>query len=123
VTSPPLTEVWKDCFRHNDDTEQIRINLRADVRQRSVFDGTHIAIAGIVNEDVEATEGLDRFIDGALCLSFVRDVERNGPHALSKLASEIHEMLRIAGRGQYAVPGFEGLFSEGSPEATGSPRY
>jgi hypothetical protein len=43
-------------------------------------------------------------------------------HTLSKLGGEIDEILRIASRGQHAVPGFESLFSEGSTKAAGSSR-
>src|SRR6266481_1342102 len=79
-------------------------------------------IAGIVNEDVEAAEALDRCFDSVPCLLFVRDVERYGVHTLSKLAGGINEIFRIARRGQHAVPGFERLFSEGSTKAAGSSR-
>ncbi len=122
MTSPPLTEVWEDSFRHNNDAEEIRFNLCAEVRDGSIFYGAYVTVAGIVNEDIEATEGSNRYIDGVLCLLFVRNVERNGPHTLSKLASKIGEMLRIAGRRYYAVSGFESLFCEGSTKAAGSSR-
>jgi len=65
---------------------------------------------------------LDRCIHGVLCLRFVRNVERNGPHTLSKLASKIGEIARIAGRGQHAVSGLESLFCEGSAKAARSSR-
>jgi len=81
------------------DSKPIRFNLCAEVHKRRVFDEVYVPIARIVYEDVEATEGFDRYIDGVLGLRFVRDVERNGSHTLSKLASYIDEMLRIAGRG------------------------
>jgi hypothetical protein len=97
------------------------VSICAEVRRRRIFDGAYVPIAGIVNEDVEATEGFDRCIDGVLCLRFVRDVERNGPHTLCKLASDIDEMLGIAGRGHDAVTSLESLFCESSPKAAGSP--
>jgi hypothetical protein len=55
---------------------------------------------------VEATEGLNRGVDGILGLCFVRDVERNSPYTLSEVASDFNESLRIAGRGHDAVSGF-----------------
>ena len=48
--------------------------------------------------------------------------EQYGPHTLSKPAGEIDEMLRIAGRGQHTMSGFESFFGEGSAKAAGSSR-
>jgi len=115
-----LTEVREHRLRHNDDAEQIRFNLCAEIRERGIFYGAYVAITGIVNKDVEATESFDRGVDSVLGLSFVRDIERNSPHTFPELASEINKMLRIAGRGHDAVPGLESLFCERPAEAAGS---
>jgi hypothetical protein len=69
---------------------------------------------------VEATENLNRDVDGALGLRFVHDVEGNSPHTLSELASNFGELLRIAGRGHDAVSGLENLFCERPAQAAGS---
>jgi hypothetical protein len=76
--------------------------------------------AGIVHEDVQATEGVNRGIDSILGPRFVRDVERNSPYTLSELASDVDELLRITGRGHDAVPGLESLFCERTAKAAGS---
>ena len=94
--------------------------MRAEVRERRIFDWRYIAVTGIVNEDVEAAEGFDRRRDSIVGLRLVRDVERNNPYTLSELASDLDELFRITGRGHNAVSGLEGLFRKRSAKAAGS---
>jgi hypothetical protein len=47
----------------------------AEVRERRIFDWRYVAVTGIVNEDVQATKGLNRGIYCAVGLRFFRDVD------------------------------------------------
>jgi len=72
-----------------------------------------------LGKDAQAAEGFDRRVDGVRDLRFVRDVERNSPYTQSELASDLDQLLRIAGRGHNAVSGLEGLFAKRSAKAAG----
>jgi hypothetical protein len=109
--------VRQQRFGHNDDTEQIRFNLCAKIRERSIFHGVHVAIAGVVHEYVDATEGFDRGFDGVLGLRLVRYVERHSPYTLSKLTRDFRETLRIARRGLHSVAGLQRFLRQGSAQA------
>ena len=84
------------------------------------FDCRYVAVTGIINEDIQATKGLNRGTDGAVgLLSFVTSTETIR-YTLSELASDLDELFRIAGRGHNAVSGLGGLFAKRSAKAAGS---
>jgi len=44
----------------------VRFNLCTEVPEQRIFNGAYVAIAGIVHEDVPATEGVNRGIDSVI---------------------------------------------------------
>jgi hypothetical protein len=72
-----------------DDTEEIRLDLRAEAREGGILDRSDVAVSGIVDEDVESSEGFECALDGVARCSFVRDVERDGAHLIAIALDEI----------------------------------
>ena len=66
----------------SDATEVIEVN---------VFDGSHIGVPGVVDQNVDATPTLDRGVDGTADLLVVGDVERDNGQTLRFTGSEIVE--------------------------------
>jgi hypothetical protein len=50
---------------HVDHAVEVGVDLRLEVVERDVLDGGEVAVAGVVDHDVQAAERGDRFLDGA----------------------------------------------------------
>ena len=83
-----LAQEWKRSARDVHDAEEVRLDLRAEVVLRDVFDRVHVRVARVVYDDVEAAErGARRFDGGASGLG-ARDVERHSANAVAELLDE-----------------------------------
>jgi hypothetical protein len=75
-----------------DDTEEIRLDLRAEAGEGGILDRSDIAVPGVVDEDVEPSERFERALDGVARCSFIRDVERDGAPLIAIALDQIGEL-------------------------------
>jgi hypothetical protein len=78
-----------------------------------------VAIAGVVHENVEPAEGIDRGGHGHIRSRHVGDVEREGEQRVGIARLEIGEAGGIASGRDDIVAGGEGGFSDRAAEAAG----
>src|ERR1043166_2263290 len=95
--------------------------LKISVRQ--MVEGTDGDDAGVVDEHVDAAEGVDAFVDGALSLRRRRQVGRHG-YSRDAAALEISfcpgELLLVAGGNHHARTQAAELAREQQPQAAGT---
>jgi hypothetical protein len=91
-----------------DDAPEVRVDLPAEIFFRDFLECTGETVTGIVDDDIDTTELIERFGDGELRLFGRTHVELYGMDAMAVLHDEFVELLRLARGGDDPVPGFEG---------------
>jgi hypothetical protein len=75
--------------------EKVQLEQRPQLVFGRLLDRTYLRPAGVVDQDVDPTEFLDRLIDGAETLLWVGDVKRNRVHTV--VCGEVAQLARIPG--------------------------
>jgi len=81
----------KDGLSEPHDAEEVRLDLGAEIVGINVFDGSHVGVPGVVDQNVEATPPMDRGIDGRADLIVVRDIERDNGQVFRRASHEVVE--------------------------------
>lgn len=58
MSGPLLAEDWEDRLGDINDSEEVGVNLGAEIRYVNVFDGCGVGISSIVDHHVDATKFL-----------------------------------------------------------------
>src|ERR1700730_9332822 len=103
-----------------DDAEEIRLNLRTKFVEARIFDRADVAIAGIVGEHVQPSEGLCCYGNGMGGCLFVRHIKRNGAYLVTIPLHEMGELRRIARRCNELVSCSEYCFGKRASKAPGT---
>lgn len=82
-----------------------------------LLDGGENAVTGIVDDDVDRAERLERLLDDATHSLGVGDVELGGPELVAVFGAQVIESLGPAERGGDTVAAGQQAFGEQSPEA------
>ncbi len=96
VAGPLLTHHGKRSAGDVDDTEQIGLDLRTEVRRVELLEGCNVSEAGIVDQHIETAELIERHLHSRLRRCRVGYVEGHGPHAVAVASSELAQLLRMA---------------------------
>lgn len=94
-----------------------RFDDAPDLLVGCLLDGGTEAIAGVVYDDVERAEGLERLVDDTTHSLGVGDIELGGPEPVAVLGVEVVENLGSAERGGDTIATGHEVFGEQSPEA------
>ena len=98
--------------------EQVRLDLGAHLRGADLFEVAGVEVAGVVDQHVDATEPLDRRIDGRLGRGGVGDVERHRQQVVV-LAERGGDGVGVAGGGNHRVAGGERSLGDVDAHAAG----
>ena len=90
-------------LRHPQRAEHVRLDLGARLLFGELLDEAEVAVAGVVDDDVQAAEVVVRLLDGGEVGVAVGDVELDRQQRFAVLLGEIVERSRVAGRGRYLV--------------------
>ena len=90
-----------------DDAEEVRVDLGAEVLGGDVLDRGEVGVAGVVDDDVEAAERLDRRPHGGLGGGRVGDVEGHLAEPVAVRVDEVVEQLGVSRGGDERMAGFE----------------
>jgi len=104
---------------NGEDAKDVDIEHGADFGVGDFFDGADDAIAGVLDEDVNAAEGGDGGGDGGFDLRFAGDIAGESKDVVAVLGDEVAEGFGLAGGGDDAVAALEKLFGEDASEAFG----
>jgi hypothetical protein len=116
VAGALLAEEWKRGARDVHDAEEVRLDLRAEIVLRDVFDRADVRVARVVDDDVEVAERGARHFGGSACGLGARDVEPRGAYAVAELLDERLKVLRVAGRGDETIAICEDRLRDFEPE-------
>ena len=92
----------QDGADHRRQAEEIGLELGADRRVLALLDRAHVAVAGVVDQHVDAAEGALGFLDGGGDRVGIGDVELQRDRLAVFALDEIGDRLRIAGGGDEA---------------------
>ena len=101
----------------DDDAEQVRLDLRAEVLEARLLDGPDVAVSGIVDQHVEPAEHLDGLAHGLVRGPRVGDVEREGEHVIAPARDEVVEGGGVAGGGDQPMPRSQHCLRKGTAQA------
>src|ERR1700722_3002503 len=116
-----LTKVSKHSLCHDDDAEKICFNLLAKILDWRIFHRADIPISCIVNQNVQASEGFDRRLDSAFCLSFLGDVEGNCADIPAELVLKVGQLFGLPRTGHDSMPCFQCRHCERATKPPGTP--
>ena len=74
-----------------------------EVSEACVLDRADIAIARIVNENIQPSEGFASRLDGIVCCLLINDVECDSANLIAVAFRQIGKLRGIAGRGDKFV--------------------
>jgi hypothetical protein len=83
------------CVTHS--APKVRLQLRADLVLRQLLDHAEVAVAGVVDDDVEPAEAGRRGLDGGEAGRAVGDVQGEREHGVAVTLGEVVERGQIAG--------------------------
>src|SRR4051794_18222165 len=85
------------------DPKEIGLNLGAEVLNGRVLDCGKVPIAGVVDQHIEAAEGVNSQLDGRDRCTLLGDIQRDGAHVVAVTLNQIGELLWITGSGDQLV--------------------
>ncbi len=92
------------------DAKEIGLKLGAEVLNGRVLDRGKVPIAGVVDQHIEAAEGVNGQLDGRNRRTLIGYIQRDGAHVVAVTLNQIGELLWIAGGGdQLVASGEDGL--------------
>ena len=99
--------------------EDVDVELRARGRVVQLLDRPLQAVAGVVDEDVDASEGGQRRVDRPVHGGRVGDVREQRQGAVGLQRVERLELIRAAQRARHVVAAFQGGLGQRPAEAAG----
>jgi hypothetical protein len=106
-TAAAFAHVRKHCSDQRRRPEEVIVHDLPQLLVAGLLDGADVAVAGIVDEHVDAIEVADRHLDDLLDVARVGDVEGGGAHALAPEANELGQRTQAARAGDHGVAGGE----------------
>jgi len=97
MTATAFAHTRQNGARHGEQAEDVGFELIANFPVVGFLDGRLIAIAGIVDENVDVAEALQRGRHGRLDLGGIRDVEIDGERVTLVSGDEIGYARLVAG--------------------------
>ena len=94
----------------------MRLEQSADVGVVAFLDGGAVAVAGVVDQHVDAAEPLVGLLHGGGDLLGIGDVERDGEHPVGRGVSQVGDPRGVAGGDDGVVAGADDGFGEGAAE-------
>jgi hypothetical protein len=92
-------------LRDPEGAEEVRLQLVADVGLAQLLDEAEVAVAGVVDDDVEPAEALVRLLDGCDVRVAVGDVEGDRQQPVAVGLDEVVEGRGVTGgRGNVVAP-------------------
>jgi len=98
VTRPLLPHERDRRLGHVDDAEEIGLDLGPELSEACVLDRADIAIARIVDENIQPSEGFGSCLDGTVCCLLIGDVECDGANLFAVALRQIGKLRGIARR-------------------------
>ena len=71
------------CLGHDDGAEEVGLDLRSEGIDRRVLDRRHVAVSGVVDDDVQAAEPIQGGRHGTGGRRLIRDIERQSDHTVA----------------------------------------
>ncbi len=112
-------QVRQSRLRDPEGTEQVGLQLVAELLLADLLDHPELAVAGVVDDDVEPAEVLVRPGDRVERRGPVGDVELQGEDGVAVLLDEVPEAADVAGGGGHPVAALEGCDRPLPAEAAG----
>ena len=106
-----MTHDRKDGAGHVQRTEEVRLHLCAELFGADLFEVSGIEVAGIVHENVDAAEPIDRSLRGGDRGLRVGDIQRDGQQVIV-CADGLEHPIRIASGRDDGVSCGQGLLSD-----------
>ena len=100
-----------------DDTEEVGLDLGAEVGLGGVLDRGHVRVPGVVHQDVQAPERLDGGVDGPPRRGRVGHVQGDEADAVPVRVHEVREGLGAPGGGDQVVARLKDRLGEGTAQA------
>src|ERR1700675_2569053 len=85
-------------LRDVNNTEQVRLYLIPELGKRGVLNWAHVAVAGIIGDDIEPSESLSRYGNSVERRLLIRHIKSYGAHPISVPRGQIADVLRVASR-------------------------
>jgi len=105
------------CARDGQRAEEVGVEQRAQLGVGRLLQRADHAVAGVVDQHVDAPEARDRRIDGRLGGARDVDVERHRQHALGRPRDEVGQRVDAPRRGHDVVAARDRVLGEGAAEA------
>src|ERR1700733_5928497 len=83
-------------LRDVNNTEQVRLYLIPELGKSSVLNWAHVAVASIIGDDIEPSEGLSRYGNSLECCLLIRHIKSYGADPISVPCGQIADVLRVA---------------------------
>ena len=112
--------MWQGGARDGHQSEEVHVELASDVGVREFLDGTEMTVAGVVHDDVDATERRDGVVDHAVRRRRVGHVERSDEQSVIRGLERV-EGLQVPCRSHHPIPDVQGGPADRLAEATGGP--
>ena len=103
-------------------TEEVGIDLGAEVAEIDVLDCPHVGVTGVVDQHVETSKAVDSDHDCVANLLVVGHVERGDRQRVGVLGGEVVQRRGRANAGDHAMSCPQCRFGDGAPEAAGGAR-
>jgi hypothetical protein len=120
VAASLFSQERERCFRDVNDTEQICFELGSKLGHAHVFNRANVAIARVVRNNIQSSEGFD-------CFSYASDrrllacyVKSYGTNLISVSFNQILELFGIASGCYKSVAGSEDSFRKCTPKSSGT---
>jgi hypothetical protein len=86
--------------RHIEYAEEVGFELRAEIGVIDIFDRRDVAVARVVDNDIEMAERIDCMLNGGFRGLWIGDVERHGSHAFAVSFDQLRQVFDPASGGR-----------------------
>ena len=123
MTAALLAQDRHNRLRDVHDTVEVGVDLRPERVDRRVLERAQVAVPGVVDDDIDATERLLGLSDHARSRVVVGHVEPQGKHRVAVLVDEVLQPLRVTRRRRHAITRFERDLDERATQTARTPRH
>ena len=110
----------KDGFYKGNGSEKIRLEELVHFFWNAFFHGSAVAIAGVIDEDVDGAKALQAFFYGIFDVFFLRNVKGQGKGLLWIGIHQVFQGFDAARRHNHLVPAFKDGFRKAPSKAGGT---
>jgi hypothetical protein len=96
MAAPLFTHQGNGRLRDVDNTEEVRLYLIPELGKSGVFNWAHVAVTGIIRDDIEPSEGLSRYGNSVECRLLIRHIKSYSTDPISIPRDQIADVLRVA---------------------------